>query len=291
MSQHDYDNKQSDPHDGQIFDMQKLSELMRQVKRGQEAQMNILRYLLKKDGSLLDEGTPSTGEEGSRSRSPLETIKADIHVGLVLDRHPLPDQSSSPIEPASSNQNLDLSTREKFTGLRAQMAAGGGRYSSIKTSPILPTRVPKSPVEVRKSKSFPLEQKQIPVEEDHKRDVDLPDQNVDIGGWSGAGYQKRVKKAESRFGEASVFTTSSSGWSSGNSVYTMIPNNGHEIMGLMSDVSSCESTQPGYIQPITEKLKKLKWDGKQGPLCGLNVGRRLSRERDDYKNDIIRVVL
>jgi len=289
MSQHDYDNKQSDPHDDQLFDMQKLSDLMRQVKRGQEAQMSILRYLLKRDGSLRDEGTPSTGEEGSRSRSPGKTVKADILVGLVLDGHPLPDQSSSALEPPSSKQNLDLSTREKFTALRAQMAAGAGRYTSIKTSPILPTREPKSPLEVRKSKSFPWEQKQIPVEEDHKRDMDLPDQNVELGGRSVAGYQKRVKKAESRFGEASVFTTSSSGNISGSSVYTSIPNNG---MAWMTDESSRGSTPPGHIKPITEKLKKLNWDGKQGPLCGLlNVGRRLSHDRDDNKNDIIRVVL
>jgi len=287
MSQHDYDNKQSDPHDDQLFDMQKLSDLMRQVQRGQEAQMNILRYLLKRDGSLLDEGTPSIGEEGSRSRSPGKTVKADILVGLVLDKQPLPDQSSNPLEPPSINQNLDLSTREKFTALRGQMAAGAGRYTSIKTSPILQTREPKPPVEVRKSKSFPLEQNQIPVEEDHKCDVDLPYQNVDLGGV--AGYQKRVKKAESRFGEASVFTTSSSGNISGSSVYTINSNNGHERMGWMTDESSRESMQPGY--PITEKLKKLEWNGKQGPFCGLNVGRRLSHERDDYKNNIIRVVL
>merc|ERR1719419_571079 len=119
--------------------------------------MKIIEYLLRRDGSLPDEGTPSTGEEGSRS--PGETQKVDVLVGLVHERIHDKQPSPSPLEPPSSNNNLDLSTAEKFAELRARKPAGAGRYSSIKTSPILQTREPKPSVEVRKSKSFPWKKK------------------------------------------------------------------------------------------------------------------------------------
>jgi len=286
MSESDYDNKQPDPHDDRLVDTQKLWKWMREVKKGQQAQMNILKYLLKRDGLLLDDGTQSTGDEGSRS--PGDTAKVDVHVGLVheciLDKQPLPE-SSSPLEPLSSNQNLDLSTPEKFAELRVRKPVGAGLYTSIKTSPILQTREPKPPVEVKKSKSFSWKQKRIPF---RGGDLDLPPRNMDLGCRNLAGDEKKcVKKAESRFGEASFYTTSSS--IGGDSVYGNIPNNELGRMGWLTDESSRELTPPGHIKPLSTRLKRLQWDGKQGPLCGLNVGRRLSHEREDYKNDGIRV--
>jgi len=276
MSESDYDNKHPDPHDDQLVDTQKLWNWMREVQRGQQAQMNILKYLLKRDGSLLDEGTQSTGEEGSRS--PGETPKVDLFVGLaherILDKQPLPE-SSRPLKPPSSNQNLDLLTPET------------GRCLSIKTSPILQTEEPKAPVKVKKSKSFLCKQKRIQV---RGGDLDLPPRNVDLGCRNLAQDQiKCVTKAESHFGEASFYMTSSSGNFGGDSVFENIPNIEHESMGWLSDESSRESTPPGHIKPLSTRLKRLQWDGKQGPLCGLSVGRRLSHEREDYKNNALSV--
>jgi len=289
MSESDYDNKQQDPHE--LVDTQKLCKWMQEVRRGQQAQMNILKYLLKRDGLRLDEGTPSTGEEGSRS--PGETPEVDILVGLVheriLDEKPLPE-SSSPLQSPSRTQNLDLSTVEKLAELRARKPAGAGRYTSIKTSPILQTKEPKPPVEVRKSRSIPWKQKRILVK---GGELDLPPRNMDLGCRKFAAEEKQcVIKAESRFGEASVYTTSSSGNIGGDLMFGNIPNNEHGMMGWLMDESSRESTirqstPPGHIKHLSTKLKRLQWDGKQGPLCGLNVGRRLSHEREEYKNDAI----
>jgi len=283
MSESDYDNKQPDPNE--LVETQKLWKWMREIKRGQEAQMKIIKYLLRRDGLLVDEGTPSTGEEGSRSSG--ETRKVDVLVGLVheciLDKQPLP----SPLEPPSSNNNLDLSTAEKFAELRARKAAGAGRYSSIQTSPSLQTREPKPAAEVRKSKSFPWKQKRIPV---RGGELDLPPRDMELGCSNAAGEEKKcVIKSESRFGEASVYTTSSSGMINGDLVIGNIPSNEHERMGWLSEESSRDSTPPGHIRPLSTRLKRLQWDGKQGPLCGLNVGRRLSHVREEYKNDAIRI--
>jgi len=286
MSESEYDNKQPDPHDDQLVDTQKLWKWIREVRRGQQAQMNILKYLLKRDGSLLDDGAQSTGEEGSRS--PGETAKVDLHVGLlherILDKQRLPE-SSSPLEPPSSNQNLELSTPEKFSELRVRKPVGAGHYTSIKTSPILQTREPKPPVEVKKSKSFPWKKKRIPVQ---GGDLDLPPRNMDLECRNLDRDEKKcVEKAESRVGEASFYTTSSIGNIGGNSVFGNIRNNELGRMGWLTDESSRESTPPGHIKPLSTRLKGLQWDGKHAPLCGLNVGRRLSHEREDCKNDAI----
>jgi len=86
------DSKQSKQHDDQL-NKQMLLNCLRDIKRGQEAVMTILEFLLKRDGLLIDDCTSTS--EGSRSP---DTARADLLLAHIHDRVPdikLPPETSS----------------------------------------------------------------------------------------------------------------------------------------------------------------------------------------------------
>jgi len=86
------DSKQSKQHDDQL-NKQMLLNCLRDIKRGQEAVMTILEFLLKRDGLLIDDCTSTS--EGSRSP---DTARADLLLAHIHDRVPdiqLPPEPSS----------------------------------------------------------------------------------------------------------------------------------------------------------------------------------------------------
>jgi len=227
--------EQSDTHDDQLVNMQKLSNWLREVERGHQAEMNILKYLTR-DRSLFDE------------RIPGETARAVIYLDpiyeRVQDKQQLSEPSSTELERPLSNQNRDLSAPEKFTASRARKPPRGGRYTSIKTSPILQTRQFK-PGDVRKSRSYSWLLKRNPREEDVKCYMDLPPRNV----------EQCVNKAESQFGEASVCTASSSGNTYDDLEFSTISINDQRMMRLLTDESSQELTSPGHVHSQQTRLR------------------------------------
>jgi len=229
--------EQSDTHDDQLVNMQKLSIWLREVERGHQAEINILKYILTRDRSFFDE------------RIPGETARADIYLDpiyeRVQDKQQLSEQSSTELEQPLSNQNRDLSAAEKFTASRARKPSRAGRHTSIKSSPILQTRQFK-PDDVRKSRSYSWSLKRDPREEDVKRDMDLPPRNV----------EQCVNKAESPFGEAIVCTASSSGNTYDDLEFSTISNNGQRMMRLLTDESSEELTSPGHVHSQQTRLRE-----------------------------------
>jgi len=140
MNERDNDSKQLDAHDDQLLDIQKIAKWIGEVEEGQLAQMNILKYLSKREGSLIDEVTQSTGES--------VTSRGVLDLGLVHnrlpDKQPLSEQSSNKSEPQSSNHSLVLSkplqheipTVERFAASQPQTPDRVGSYKSKKTSSI-----------------------------------------------------------------------------------------------------------------------------------------------------------
>jgi len=111
------DNKQSRQHD----DQQMLMRCLRELKRGQQAVINILEFLLKKDGLLIDDWTSTNW--GSRSA---ETARVSVHLDHIDDR--VPDDQLQSEQPLLMNSpTLDPVALDKSTSSRTRKPLGTGR--------------------------------------------------------------------------------------------------------------------------------------------------------------------
>jgi len=117
------DNKQSKQHD----DQQMLMNCLRELKRGQQAVINILEFLLKREGSLIDDWTSiSVG-----SRSPDDIARADKHLALIHDNR-VPEkqlqseQSSKSLE-LLNGLTIDSEAPDNSTASRTRKPSGTGR--------------------------------------------------------------------------------------------------------------------------------------------------------------------
>jgi len=125
------DSKQSKQHDDQL-NKQMLLNCLRDIKRGQEAVMTILEFLLKRDGLLIDDCTSTS--EGSRSP---DTARADLLLAHIHDRVPdiqlPPEPSSNSLIPFNS-QTLDPLAPEVLTMLPTRKSSGNGLKRNSKQS-------------------------------------------------------------------------------------------------------------------------------------------------------------
>jgi len=96
------DRKQSDLKEEHFAYRQQIANWMREMVKGQEAQMKILNHLLERDGSLVDEVTRSTGDE--------ETPSTELHLAVQLER--IPDQQQLPEQTSNRRENPSVEVRK-----------------------------------------------------------------------------------------------------------------------------------------------------------------------------------
>jgi len=133
------DNKQSKQHD----DQQMLMNCLRDLKRGQQAVINILDFLIKSDGSFIDDWTSPSG-----GPPPDDTARANILLAPIHDRVPdnqLPPEQSSESLKLLNCPTLDSVAPDNSTASRTRKPSGTGRpkrksKQSLLCKPILNLR-------------------------------------------------------------------------------------------------------------------------------------------------------
>jgi len=271
MSECDYDNKQSGSKDEQCDNMLVL-DWLRDVQKGQEAQMNILKYLLKRDGQLFDGGKPCFCDRRTREVS--------LNLGHILDQQRLTENALE----LSNYQSHDLSTSRKFEASKARNSC-----------PVVGTAKVKPP-EVKKSKSSSYAVNLTPVQEEAKSDVHLSPRIVPLLQRRFDIDQKEWIKQTERMGEESVYYVSSNNLNqvktqpsddeSSDSVKEVVSKNGLGGMSTFSEASSRGSTPPGWAghrKPIKQRFGDMQWEGKQDLLSDLTVSRHYSHSRVKLK--------
>jgi len=269
MSECDYDNKQSGSKDEQCDNMLVL-DWLRDVQKGQEAQMNILKYLLKRDGQLFDGGKPRFCDRRTRETS--------LNLGHIHDKQRLTENA------LELSNNHDLSTSPKFEASQARNSC-----------PVVGTAKIKIP-EVKKSKSTSLPVNLTPVQEEAKSDVHLSPRIVPLLQRRFDIDQKEWIKQTERMGEESVYYVSSNNLNqvktqpsedeSSDSVKEVVTKNGLGGMSTFSEASSLASTPPGWAghrKPKKQRFGDMQWEGKQDLLSGLTVSRNYSHSRVKLK--------
>jgi len=252
MSECDYDNKQSEPRDDWLNDKQMVAKWLREVDKGHEAKMKILKYLLKKKkvGLLVDEGTLSTGDEVTPSTGASVT-SGGVHVGVVHNR--IADQPAQ-----SSNKNHKI----------AALEIAPGTLQSIKTSPILRIREDVPLPAARKTKSSYSKQQLKPLDEDGKVDIFIKRDGVLFPRASNRGQRNWVREQKDNNLKADFHAGEDSNYSFSSSSQAL-----QEIQPLLeSDVPERRLTdESSDVQP-GRRFAKLRYDGEQSPHLGLNSG-------------------
>jgi len=266
----------TDPHPNQKVNMQKVLDWLIEIQNGQQAQMKLLRYLLKRDGSL------SSSENLTRG--------ASVHLCPALDR--ILDEQQLP-------EKALLSVPGQNEASKARKQAGDEPCKSSKTIPSIGTQLAKYRKVLTKSKPSSWKLKLNPVKENAKFNNDLPRQKKDF---RNNNIDECNKKTESQFGEDSGCASFSILYPANpqprdnedsETVTDIVP----KIRGLHMDEIRREFSRssswssydllPGYEKSANEKISEMMRDGEQDSLVRLNLGHRKSYPTDDIKNDSI----